>query len=296
MKPILPLLGLLAGLVWAPAAAQTRPACEDPRPLRVAFVPKSSLDAERLHRPLLQALERALERPVQVLPMASYAAIMEGVLSDAVDLADLGPASYTMVMERKAVVTAFATVARRNAVGALEPMRYRSVLITRRDSRLDSVADLRGKALGLTDPASTSGALVPRQAILKLTGRPLEAHFDSVIYAGSHDLAIRAVQRRLVDAAFVSSTRLDEAQRLGRVQPQELREVWRSAELPLDPFVHRSRLCPPLVEKIRTVFFSGAAEYGPMFQVLGVAGFVPIADADYQAVRELFSSQSAGRK
>jgi phosphonate transport system substrate-binding protein len=288
-------LTLAALLAWG-SSAQAREVCEDPRPLRVAFIPKSSLDAQRLHRPLLQALERALGRPVQVLPMASNAAIMEGVLSDAVDLADLGPASYTMVMERKAVVTAFATVARRNPAGALEPMSYRSVLITRRDSRLGSLADLRGKTLGLTDPASTSGALVPRQAVLQLTGRTLDAHFDSVVYAGSHDLAIQAVQRRLVDAAFVSSTRLEEALRQGRVQAQELTEVWRSAELPLDPYVHRSRLCRPLVEKIREVFFSAAPDFEPMFRAMGVAGFVPVGDAEYQAVRELFSSSGAGKK
>jgi phosphonate transport system substrate-binding protein len=277
-------------LAWMPGV-QARETCEDPRPLRVAFLPKSSQDAQRLHRPLLQALEQALGRPIEVLPMASYSAIMEGVLSDAVDVADLGPATYTMVMERKPVVTAFATVARRNADGALLPMRYRSVLVTRRDSRLNTMADLRGKSLGLTDPASTSGALVPRQAVLKMTGRTVDEHFESVVYAGSHDLAIQAVQRRLVDAAFVSSTRLDEALRLGRLQPQELQEVWRSAELPLDPYVYRSRLCRPLMEKIRAVFFSGAPAFESMFQALGVAGFVPVDDADYQALRDLFAGQ-----
>ena len=285
------LLLLLTSCMWSARASTV---CEDPRPLRVAFVPKSSQDPVRLHGPLLRALEQALNRPVEVLPMASYGAIMEGVLSDAVDLAELGPASYSMVMERKAVVTTFATVARRAASGALEPMNYRSVLITRRDSRLDSVESLRGKALGLTDPASTSGALVPRQAVLKMTGRAIEAHFGSVIYAGSHDLAIQAVQRRLVDAAFVSSARFEEALRLGRVQVQEMLQVWRSPELPLDPYVHRTRLCKPLVEKIRAVFFSAAPEFGPMFQALGVAGFVSAVDADYQSVRDLFSNRGMG--
>jgi len=142
--------------------------------------------------------------------------------------------------------------------------------------------------LSLTDPASTSGALLPRKAVSQLTGTLLESYFQRVTFAGSHDRAIDAVQTNLVDAAFVSSTRLDEALRRGTILPDEIGVLWQSSPIPYDPVVLSQRLCPELASRIRKVFLGDTSALDGMFRELDVNGFVPASDAQYRDIRELF--------
>lgn len=277
---------LLAGLAPEARAQGGGANCDDPRTLRVALIPKSDPQRQRAQvQPLLQALERTLQRRVELVPGASYGAVVEGLLSGAVDVAELGPASYTMVVSRQAdAIAPFAALAGQD--DATSVGRYHSVLMVRRDAGVASLAALRGRTLALIDPASTSGALLPRQAVRELTGTPLEQHFGRVSYAGSHDRAIAAVREGRVDAAFVSSARVAEAERQGRLLPGEWQALWRSVPIPTDPFVARQRLCAPVRDAIARAFLSGDEALRPMLDAFGGPAFVPVSDGDYRALRE----------
>lgn len=266
--------------------------CDDPAVLRFASIPKSDgAQQQQTMRPLMKELERVLQKRVEVARSNSYGAVIEGLHSGNVDLAELGPASYALLMERGSPVTAFATLSRGLQADAAAPGTYRAVLVVRADSGFGSIKDLRNKTLSLTDPVSTSGALLPMQAVMKLTGQPMEKYFNRVTYAGSHLRAVDAVHKGLVDAAFVSSRRVEE---YGQNKPGSLKEMavlWQSPPIPNDPFVYRSSLCPAMVDKIRGVFFGTASALQPMFIELGGRRFVPASDADYQAIRELVRPQ-----
>lgn len=287
------LIPLLVGLALVSgASAAAAPACDDPRPLRMAMIPKSNARQQaQAIQPLRHALEQALGRRVDIVLSTSYGSVVEGLLAGSVDLAELGPASYALLMARQPSVTPFAALSKQGATGASTIGTYRAVLITRRDSALETLQSLRRKSLSLTDPASTSGAILPRHVIKNLTGKTMETYFGRITFAGSHDRAIEVVRKGLVDAAFVSSARVDEAVRHGRVQPHELAIVWESSPIPMDPFVYRNRLCKPLVENIQRVFFSSAEKLRPMFDAMDGASFVPVSDADYQSIRELVSTR-----
>ena len=69
------------------------------------------------------------------------------------------------------------------------------------DSPYQKLEDLKGKNLGLVDPNSTSGNNVPRFAMNKMGIKP-EEFFANVVYTGSHENAIIALQQGQVDAAF----------------------------------------------------------------------------------------------
>lgn len=85
----------------------------------------------------------------------------EGVLNKSIDLAELGPGSYARAKARGAEISAFATLYQSNEQLPI----YHSVLITREDSGMRSLEDLKNKSLSLVDPLSTSGSIVPRVAI-----------------------------------------------------------------------------------------------------------------------------------
>lgn len=288
------LLALVALLALAREAPATELPCDDPRVLRVGLIPKShNQRQEQELRPLQAELERVLERRVEVSTLPSYGAVVEGLLSDSIDLAELGPASYAMLRERKASVVPIAALSGSPAAGpAVSGVlgTYRSVLVVRSDRGMTRVEELRSKSLSLTDPASTSGSLVPRQFIRQQTRSSIEHYFSRITFAGSHDRAIDAVRKGLVDAAFVSRTRFDEALKMGRIGAGELAILWQSVPLPLDPFVVRTRLCSRLIDKVRGVFFN-PGPLRPLLQARSAERFVPVTDADYQAVHELFTER-----
>jgi phosphonate transport system substrate-binding protein len=291
MNMLLPRIQVTCALAlasWMCPTLAMAAACEDPHPLRMALIPKSHAQPQHAQlAPLLRVLERSTQRRVELSLPSSYGAVIEGLLAGRLDLAELGPASYAMLMERAEVVQVFAALGDRDGSHTGQPGSYHSLLLTNRAAGFDSVAQLQGKRVSLTDPASTSGALLPRAGMRQLTGRTLDQHFGRVSYAGSHDRSLQALRRGLVDAAFVSSARLDDALRQGSLKASDVVELWRSPPFPTDPFVTRKRLCIALQAQIRAAFLDHEAELQPMFHQLGSGAFVAADDTNYREVREL---------
>ncbi|MDY0976522.1 phosphate/phosphite/phosphonate ABC transporter substrate-binding protein [Massilia sp. CFBP9012] len=282
----LPLLAAL-GALGAPALAA---ACERPDRLRFSIIPRGDVRKEIADlQPLLDQLRAALGIPVEVYAAPSYGAVVEALLSGAVHLARLGPASYVSARRADPMLTPFANYA--NKASRFQPAGafYHSLLIVRARSALADVGALRGKRLALVDPESTSGALIPRHVFAKQVGRPLEAYFSQVGYSGSHTQSINRVLAGQIDAAFVGSQNLATEMASHPARERQIRVVWRSGPIPTDPFVFRGQLCEGLQEKIRGAFFkSGGPQSADVLDKLNVARFVPVSDGDYRIVHEIY--------
>ncbi|HQS20946.1 MULTISPECIES: phosphate/phosphite/phosphonate ABC transporter substrate-binding protein [unclassified Acidovorax] len=291
MNALLIAMVCLVGLLVPSLVAASDAACDDPRVLRFALIPKTNAQKQQQEfRPLQVELEKALQRRVDITTAPSYGAVIEGLLNDSIDLAELGPASYAMLLDRKASVSPFAALSSTGPTGANVLGTYRSILIVRSGRGLAGVSDLRNKSLSLTDPASTSGNLVPRRFIQQQMGQSIGSYFGRITFAGSHDRSIEAVRKGMVAAGFVSRTRYDEALTAGRVGPDDLAVLWQSEPLPPDPFVLRNRLCKTVVEKIHRVFFN-TEPLRAMLRARGAERFIPVTNADYQVIREMFSER-----
>lgn len=273
------------------ATSSLAQSCDNPKSLRFAVVPiKDPAVMLAQYRPLIQVLEKILERRVEFVQVTSYGAVVEGLLAGNIDLAELGPASYAQAKSRDSGITAFASPIQRTGTYTDSAAHYRSLLISRTKRGFNSVTSLRGANISLIDPASTSGALIPRHNFAQLTGEPLENYFRRVTFAGTHDRAIQLVQKGIVDAAFVSSARLDEAIHQGTVRADELIVVWKSAPIARDPFVYRGQLCATLVEKIKQSFFHENANLEGMFRSTNISGFTQVSDDNYREIRKIHAS------
>lgn len=281
-----PLLAALAA-VGAPALAA---ACERPGRLRFSIIPRGDVRKEIAQlQPLLAQLRTALGVPVEVYAAPSYGAVVEALLSGAVHLARLGPASYVSARRADPLLTAFASYA--NKASRFQPAGafYHSLLIVRAGGSIADVKALRGKRLALVDPESTSGALIPRHVFAKQIGRPLEAYFSQVGYSGSHTQSVNRVLAGQIDAAFVGSQNLAAATASDPARERRIRVVWRSGPIPTDPFVFRGQLCAELQQQIRSAFFDRAgAQRADVLDRLDVERFVPVSDRDYRIVREIY--------
>ena len=283
----LPFLTAFAALAThgAPSSAAT---CERPERLRFSIIPRGDVRKEIAElQPLLDQLRAALGIPVEVYAAPSYGAVLEALLSGAVHLARLGPATYVSARRTDPRLTAFASYATRASTFQPAGAFYHSLLIVRAGSKLARLEDLRGKRLALVDPESTSGALIPRHVFAKQVSRPLESYFSQVGYSGSHTQSLNRVLAGQVDAAFVGSQNLATETASNPAKEKQIRIVWRSGPIPTDPFVFRGQLCDELKEKIRAAFFDRGAQGADVLDKLNVARFVPVSDRDYRIVREL---------
>lgn len=265
--------------------------CQNPHPIRFSLIPKKNM-AEQLehYRPLLSQLEKKLGRQVIIYQPTSYSSVIEGLLAGSIDIAELGAASYSLAKNRNPeAIEAFATHTHMRGTFTPEGKYYRSMLIVKHSSDYRDLRSLREKNVNLTDPASTSGAVVPRTLFARIVGMPLEQYFSHVLYAGSHEKAAQSVYKDFSDAAFVASTRLDEAIASGKFKPGDFRILWESEPIPNEPTVFRSSLCAPLKAQIRAVYFSQDATLTPVLAKLKATQFIPASDSDYAAIRELVS-------
>ncbi|GAA0783984.1 phosphate/phosphite/phosphonate ABC transporter substrate-binding protein [Marinobacterium sediminicola] len=275
---------LLSGAGWAIA----EPGCKQPEVLHFATIPKKSLVQQyQEFEPLRLELQRVLGIPVQTVSVHSYQAVIEGVLSGAVDLAELGPAAYIQTKSRDPGVQALAAYSFKGGAFTPEGSYYHSLLLTGTGVNIKSIHDLEHRSVALTDPGSTSGALIPMTEFKRETGVVLADYVGKLIYAGSHDRAIEAVLSGAVDAAFVSSRRADDYIGRGEAASSDLRELWRSRPIHYDPFTVSSHLCPEVQARIRQVLLTPSSARRVLLETKGAVGMQSVSDEDYRWLEPL---------
>jgi phosphonate transport system substrate-binding protein len=287
---------ILAALVIPSGALAQQSAihCVDPPALRFSVVPKKSpVQQFEEYRPLIMRLEAVTGRPVEIVFPSSYSSVVEGLLSGSVHLAELGPASYAQAKARDARVLAFATLARERDRYS-DSRHYRSLLVAHPRHAERGVPGLRNSVLLMTDPASTSGALYPRRRFSREIGMAVDKYFSRISYVGSHDRAIDAVAAGIADAAFVSSSRLEEALRRKHIAEDDLIVLWQSSPIPYDPFVYLATLCHPLRQLISRSFLESDDAMRQMFGRLNLRGIEAVDDSAYHEVRAVYAEDAAG--
>ena len=277
-------------LTLLPTLTQAQP-CSDLATLRVAFIPQEANQTEDgRYEGLIATLRDELARSITLVHVDSYGAVIEGRVDGTIDLAELGPGSYAIARDKGADITAFASMSRDSTTGP--PSVYSSVLITLRDAGFRNIDDFRGASLSLVDPASTSGALVPRLFVQRATSKPLETWFGRVSFAGSHDRSIEAVLHGRVDAAFVSDTKLRHGQHDGQPAEELVDIIWRSAPIPSDPYAYQRSLCEPLKQAIRRTFFERQASLQTLLTRRRMIAFVPVTDEAYHYLMSKMMSKT----
>jgi len=258
-----------------------------------SVVPKKNFDQQIQElSPLLDLLERQLQKSIKVVRPQSYNAVIEGVLSRTLDFAALGPASYAKARARDNRVEAFAAFTGKKGCITPEGSYYYSVLFTLKRNGFKSARDLKQRKVAFTDPESTSGSVIPNMAFSTHVGEPLKAYFGTIVYTGSHDRSIKSVLCGHVDAAFVSSTRFDEAVEENILRPDQVEILWQSGPIHHDPFVFSSGVDNALKNRIREIVLSRAPCLETMLRDMNMAGLAAVSDKDYQAIHDIVSMQS----
>lgn len=163
---------------------------------------------------------------------------------------------------------------------------YNLVVITRKDSGIKSLADLKGKKVAHTSPSSNSGNLAPR-ALLPDQGIVPDQDYE-VSFSGKHDQSILGVVSGDYDAAPVASDVLERMIGRGVVNADDLEILYRSPKFPTSSFGYAHDLHPDLVHKIVGAFHT--YRFPPEMQKAfkGADRFYPITyKADWGVIRTI---------
>jgi len=266
---------LTAGAVLAaPALVKAQP-----KQVRVGLIPSEDSRAMlESSQQLLDALEKNLGIKVQGFVASDYNGVIEAMRSNHVDVAYLGPFSYVLGTT-VAPIEAFATAETAKSGRTF----YHSQIITRKDSGIKEVKDLKGRTFAFVDPSSTSGHLFPKAGLMKLGFDP-EKDFGRVLFTGSHDANALAVANKRVDAATIADRIFDAAVQKKLVDPADIHVVWRSDPIPESPTCWRKNLPDDLKKQIKTAFLNIRditwADQGKLNR------FVETNDQAYDVIRE----------
>ena len=273
--------------------------CENPDALTFAIIPTEETVAElQLYKPVTDRMAKLTGKKIEFFMPTSYASVVEGMLSKFVDVAVLGPYSYVIASSKDPTIEVFATYAKRPGHLQEEGPGYSGVLVSKKGSGLTTIESLRGKVVGLTDPGSTSGNLVPRVVFSEVVGEDIDKYFKKTVYAGSHELSTVAVYQGKVDAAFVASHRFDNVVNKGEVKLEDFNVLWSSPPIPQDPFVYRNTLCESVKAKVRETFLGLKDEPSAKAFLDNVKSntFVPMTSADYDVIRALKKAKDERKK
>ena len=273
--------------------------CEDPDSITFSIIPtEETIQELTIYKPVIDYLAKMTGKKVEFYMPTSYATVVEAMIGKWVDVAVHGPYSYVLANAKDPDIDVFATYAKKPGHIQEEGPGYKACLITRKGSGFDTIESLKGAVIGLTDPASTSGNLVPRVVFTKVINTSLESYFKKIVYTGGHDLSTIAVYDGKVDAAFVATHRFDNVIERGMVKKDDFNYLWFSPAVPQDPFCYRKSLCPELKKKIEETFLTLHTQPSCAAYLKNVNSnkFVKMTSADYDVIRDLKKAKDAKKK
>jgi len=273
--------------------------CENPDTLTFSIIPtEETIQELTIYKPVIDYLSKMTGKKVEFYMPTSYSTVVEALIGKWVDVAVLGPYSYVIANDKEPDVEVFATYAKKPGYIQEEGPGYKAALITKVGSKFTTIESIKGSVVGLTDPASTSGNLVPRVVFTQVINQPLEDYFKKIVYTGGHDLSTMAVYEGKVDAAFVATHRFDNVVERGMVKKEDFNYLWYSPAVPQDPFVYRGSLCPEIKQKIEETFLTLQNEPACAAFLENVKSnkFVKMTSADYDVIRELKKAKDAKKK
>jgi phosphonate transport system substrate-binding protein len=259
--------------------------------LRVGFVPAE--DAQQViqnAQPIVDLLQRRLEMEVQPFVATDYTGVVEALRAHKLDIAFLTPASYVLAKNEANVRVVLKSERRGSAF-------YYAAIITRADSGIKKLEDLRGKTFAFGDPLSTSANVFPRKMFHERGIDPVR-DFKQILYSGGHDATVLAVLNRKVDAGATyanSPDSHDAAWTRYLKDPEEIKKIRAiaySEPIPADNLVINASLDDRIARKVEEIFLElsrdekGRKMLRDLYQI---DGFVPATDKDYDSVREAFA-------
>ncbi|MFZ6814279.1 putative selenate ABC transporter substrate-binding protein [Undibacterium sp. Rencai35W] len=164
--------------------------------LRVSAIPdEAPTELQRKFKPLGVYLEKKLGMKVEFTPVTDYAASVEGLINNKLDMVWFG--GFTFIQAKVRSKDQVIPLVQRE-----EDEKFKSVFITTKTD-INKLDDLKGKTFTFGSESSTSGHLMPRSYLLSAKINP-DTDLKRIAFSGAHDATVAAVAGGKVDAGALN--------------------------------------------------------------------------------------------
>jgi len=267
------------------AALAGRPAAAAPEQIRLLLPPVSSADQVYARfQPLARYLSQELGITVKARVAADLEALLRMARADRPQLAYLCPLIYSRLADE----------------GELQPLArlkrngkstFRAVVVVRRGSPYEAVAELKGARFAYGNPVCAASRLVP-QFMFAAAGITPRRDFFEERTLGSNENALYAVAADLFDA-----TAVDEASARPFLEKGLVRALSYSRPIPQYLLAANAGMAADLAHRVTAALTRlGRPANNDVLDALemGVDGFVPTEDGDYDIIRDMRRTQADG--
>ena len=252
--------------------------------LRLAFIPQENPDKLLGDIAAITGwLADQIGVPVEGFVTIDHAAAVEALRNGDADISFMGALPFVLAEAEIGAVPLLSEVYR-------DAPSYTGRIFVRRDSGIETLADLRDKDIAFADPISESGYLYPLaefvDAGLIAATNEADAFFGRVFFAGGYQQAMQAMGEGLVDAAGAS-----QYADLLLSPAQQAQVTWIAESDPIPSHVVIAR--PGLDAGLRARFVDAmlrlnAPENRNLLRYLyGPDGYVRADSANYEGVRAM---------
>ena len=247
--------------------------------LRLAMIP--STDPGKIVResqPLVNYLEKETGSRVELVVPTNYAAVVEAIANDRVDIAYLGGFTFVQASQRAGV---------QPLVQRERDQNFHSVFITQPGSRINTLPDLKGHSFAFGDVNSTSGHLMPAYYMRDAGIDP--GALPKTLYTGGHDATALAVANGKVDAGAMDELVLGNMLKSGKITANQAKVFYTTPPFFDYVWAARKGLDPKLRDGFTAAFLkldASKAENKVLLDLLNATRYVRAEDASYDKLRQ----------
>jgi len=212
----------------------------------------------------------------------SYDEMQYFIENKTVDIAYVCGATYVFLKKDKANVNLLVLPYKEG-----KPLYY-SYIIVPRDSKVNSLKELKGKRFAYSDPKSNSGAIAPSYYLYKL-GFNYKDFFSEIIYTYSHAESIKAVEYGFVDGAAVDSLVYDSMKMIDPTVVNKVKIIEKLGPFPTTPIIVNDTLTKEEIEKLRNAFLDMRRDFTgkSILKKLGIDYFEFSERIDYSIIEHM---------
>jgi len=216
--------------------------------LRVSAIPdEAPTELQRKFKPLGAYLEQKLGMKVEFVPVTDYAASVEGLINNKLDMVWFG--GFTFVQAKVRSNGKVIPLVQRE-----EDTNFKSVFITA-DASIRKLEDLKGKTFTFGSESSTSGHLMPRYYLLAANINP-DADLKRIAFSGAHDATVAAVAGGKVDAGALNISVWEKLVAQGKADAKTLHVFYTTPGYFDYNWSVRSDMNPALRQKLTDAFLA----------------------------------------
>jgi phosphonate transport system substrate-binding protein len=247
--------------------------------LRLSMIPTTDPGkVVRESKPLITYLEGETGAKIELTVPTNYAAVVEAIANDQVDIAYLGGFTYVQASKRAGVVP---------LVQRDRDQNFHSLFITQQDSGINSLADLKDHTFAFGDVNSTSGHLMPEYFMREAQVDP--EVLTRAIYTGGHDATALAVANNKVDAGALDETVYQKMVKEGKLDPSRVKVFYTTRPFYDYVWAARRGLDQKLADSFTTAFLKLDANnpaHKAILDLLNATKYVKAEDSNYDKLRQ----------